>query len=157
MAINLNKVVYPTDFSEFSRYALRYAREFATAFRAELHCIHVVEGIYTYEAGIPAEDGGILPVGGDMLELATQRMKQFAEVYLADLEVPPVTEVLEGKPFLGIIDYARKTKADLIVLGTHGRSGLSHALLGSTTEKIVRKAPCPVLSIRHPEHEFTMP
>lgn len=157
MAIQMNKVVYPTDFSEFSRYALRYAREFSEAFRAELHCIHVVEGFYTYEAGIPGDEGTVLPIGGNMIDLAGQQMRQFADVYLAGLEVPPITRVLSGNAFVEIIRYAREVEADLIVIGTHGRSGLSHMLLGGTTEKVVRKAPCPVLSIRHPEHEFTMP
>jgi len=157
MTMKISKVVYPTDFSQHSLYALRYAREFSEAFRSQLHCIHVVEGIYTYEAGIPAESGGVLPVGGDMLELAKQRMDEFAEKFLADLEVPPETKVLSGNAFVEIINYTRQINADLIVLSTHGRSGLAHALMGSVTEKVVRKAPCPVLTIRHPEHEFVMP
>ncbi|MBN1492493.1 MAG: universal stress protein, partial [Phycisphaerae bacterium] len=56
-----------------------------------------------------------------------------------------------------IINYAREQKADLIVIATHGRSGLKQVLIGGTAEKVVRKAPCPVLTIRHPEHAFVMP
>ena len=56
-----------------------------------------------------------------------------------------------------IIRYARREKIDLIVLGTHGRGAFSHALMGSVAEKVVRKAPCPVLTIRHPEQQFVMP
>jgi nucleotide-binding universal stress UspA family protein len=56
-----------------------------------------------------------------------------------------------------IISYAREIKADLVVVGTHGRTGLSHLIIGSVAERVVRKAPCPVLSIRHPEHIFKMP
>ena len=66
-------------------------------------------------------------------------------------------EVLMGHPFVEIIRYAREQDVDCIVLGTHGRSGLSHLLLGSVAERVVRKAPCPVLTVRHPEHEFVMP
>jgi len=67
------------------------------------------------------------------------------------------TIVIEGVPFAEIIKKAREYKVDLIVLGTHGRTGLSHAIMGSVAEKVVRKAPCPVLTIRHPEHDFVMP
>lgn len=63
----------------------------------------------------------------------------------------------EGKAFLEIINVARDENVDLIVMGTHGRTGLSHMLIGSTAEKVVRMAPCPVLTVKHPEHEFVMP
>ena len=65
--------------------------------------------------------------------------------------------LLTGSPFLEIIQYAKENNVDLIVMGTHGHSGLVHVLLGSVTERVVRKAPCPVLTIRHPEHEFIHP
>jgi nucleotide-binding universal stress UspA family protein len=66
-------------------------------------------------------------------------------------------EVREGTPFYEIIRFAREGDVDLIVMGTHGHTGLTHVLLGSVTEKVVRKAPCPVLTVRHPEHEFVHP
>jgi nucleotide-binding universal stress UspA family protein len=66
-------------------------------------------------------------------------------------------EVRVGTPFYEIVRYAREMKIDLIVMGTHGHTGLVHVLLGSVTEKVVRKAPCPVLTVRHPEHEFVHP
>ncbi len=84
-------------------------------------------------------------------------MEKFAAEHLADAGFPVMTEVQMGRPFIEIIRYAREKKIDLIVLGTHGRSGLKHVLLGSVAERVVRKAPCPVLTIRHPEHEFVMP
>jgi nucleotide-binding universal stress UspA family protein len=65
--------------------------------------------------------------------------------------------VRQGPPFLEIVRYAQEANIDLIVLGTHGRGGLAHMLLGSVAEKVVRKAPCPVLTVRHPEHEFVAP
>ena len=67
------------------------------------------------------------------------------------------TRSREGKAFLEIITTARDETVDLIVMGTHGRTGLSHVLIGSTAEKVVRMAPCPVLTVKHPEHEFVMP
>ena len=66
-------------------------------------------------------------------------------------------EVREGTPFAEIVRCARDKDIDLIVMGTHGHTGLAHMLLGSVTEKVVRKAPCPVLTVRHPEHEFVHP
>ena len=70
----------------------------------------------------------------------------------------PVTHVfLEGDPATEIARYAQDANMDLIVMGTHGHSGLAHMLLGSVTEKVVRKSPCPVLTVRHPEHEFVHP
>ena len=65
--------------------------------------------------------------------------------------------IVRGRPFVEIIRYAREKKIDIIVVGTHGHSGLTHILMGSVAEKVVRKSPCPVLTIRHPDHEFEMP
>ncbi len=65
--------------------------------------------------------------------------------------------MLRGRPFLELIRYARREQMDLIVMGTHGRAGLSHVLMGSVAEKVVRKSPCPVLTIRHPDQRFQMP
>ena len=64
---------------------------------------------------------------------------------------------LVGSPFLEIVTYAKSHDIDLIVMGTHGRGPIAHMLMGSVAEKVVRKAPCPVLTVRHPEHEFIMP
>ena len=66
-------------------------------------------------------------------------------------------ELVTGSPFLQVVRMARKEGVDLIVMGTHGRTGLAHVLMGSVAEKVVRKAPCPVLTVKHPEHEFVMP
>ena len=63
----------------------------------------------------------------------------------------------EGEPFVEIIRRARKDSVDLIVMGTHGRTGLDHVLFGSTAEKVVRKSPCPVLTVRLPGRRFSMP
>jgi nucleotide-binding universal stress UspA family protein len=65
--------------------------------------------------------------------------------------------VREGTPFYEIITCAKELEVDLIILGTHGRGPFAHMLMGSVAEKVVRKAPCPVLTVRHPEHEFVHP
>ena len=92
---------------------------------------------------------------------AERRLAVFAMAALDDLvkrdslkAIPHRAEVREGTPFYEIIQFAKENDIDLIVMGTHGHSGLAHVLLGSVTEKVVRKAPCPVLTVRHPEHEF---
>ncbi|MCA9402443.1 MAG: universal stress protein [Candidatus Omnitrophica bacterium] len=125
--------------------ALKYGCEFAGRLGAELHILHVVEDITeledcTHEA--EREEAGILnklkiepPAGGGKL----------------------VRVIRKGRPFVEIIAYAREQAVDLIIMGTHGRKSLPHLLIGSETENTVRKAPCPVLVVRHPEHEFVLP
>jgi len=84
------------------------------------------------------------------------QMAQFVEKHLAGF--PRLTaKVISGRPFVEIIHYARNMAMDLIVIATHGRSGLKHVLMGSVAERVVRKAPCPVLSVRSDEHGFVMP
>lgn len=71
------------------------------------------------------------------------------------VEITPLRAI--GKPFVEIVRAAKERDADLIVIGTHGRTGLAHMLIGSTAEKVVRMAPCPVLTVKHPRHAFVMP
>lgn len=154
--IKLNRIVVPTDFSEFSSHAVRYGCEFARRFSAELHLVNVVEDIYP----LVPEPGMMLPAAGEYLA----DLQKSAEKAIAAL--PPdgwgdgltvVRTVLVGTPFLEIVRYAREQDADLIVIGTHGRSGLVHVLMGSVAEKVVRKSPCPVLTVRPEGHQFVMP
>lgn len=154
--IKLAKVLYPTDFSELSLNALRYAKSLAGAFEADLHCLHVVDEAYQYWMAMGPNTVPVGPVGEDMLESGNQQMEEFAKKHLSDYENHHTT-VLMGRPFVEIVRYAREQAIDLIVIATHGRGGLAHVLLGSTTEKVVRKAPCPVLTVRHAQHEFILP
>ena len=154
--IKLTRILYPTDFSDLSLVALKYAKEFTSQFNAELHCLHVVDEAYHYWLAL-GPDG--VPVGPDpeqIIQSADRQMAEFKTKHLAD--VPGVvTNITTGRPFVEIIRYARDQSIDLIIIATHGRSGLSHVLMGSVAEKVVRKAPCPTLSCRSPEHEFVMP
>jgi len=155
--IQLNRILFPTDFSELSVHALSYARAFAEAYDAELHVLHVVDEAYAYWLVMGPNS---LPAGPPPEELAAaaeKQMDKFVSEKISGAGMPIVKHVRMGRPFLEIIHYAREQDIDLIVLGTHGRSGLRHALLGSVAERVVRKAPCPVLTIRHPEHDFVMP
>ncbi|MCP4250365.1 MAG: universal stress protein [bacterium] len=157
MSIKISKVLYPTDFSDVSLHALKYARDLTETFDAQLHCVHVVDEAFQYWTAMGPESVPVGVAAEDLTALAEGHMQQFADEHLVGMKYAPLTKVLVGRPFREVIAYARENTIDLIVLATHGRGGLSWVLMGSTAEKIVRKAPCPVLTVRHPEHEFVMP
>ncbi len=157
MAICIEKILYPTDFSELSLHSLLYAKNLAEQYDATLHCLHVIDEAYQYWTSMGPDSVPVGPVLEDVEKACQEQMELFAAEHLADLPFPVKTEVKVGRPFMEIIRTAREIKADMIVISTHGRAGLSHILLGSVTEKVVRKAPCPVLTIRHPSYEFEMP
>jgi len=154
--IRLKKILYPTDFSESSLEALPYALSFAREYKAKLVLLHVVneqifsEGLSLARAIAPEA------LGQEMAQEAERRLKMLIPAdQRSGLDVEML--ILHGLPFLEIIRYAKANGIDLIVIGTHGRTGMEHILFGSTAEKVVRKAPCPVLSIRPAEHAFVMP
>ncbi len=161
--IALKHILVPTDFSETSEAAVHYGVALARAFNAKLHLLHV-EARHDLEISVERE--------------------LVVEKYLSDTTVPTspqnaarellgkvLTEKEEdelraeyvlrasgiGGPYVEIVRYAKERNMDLIVIGTHGRGFVAHMLMGSVAEKVVRKAPCPVLTVRHPEHEFVLP
>lgn len=154
--IELKRILVPTDFSEYSQQAMTYACAFAEQFDADLHVLHVLQDL----VAVVPEPGVVFPPPGDYMG----ELKASAERALVEIPDPAWAEgrtivrgTRQGPPFLEIIRYAKENDIDMIVLGTHGRGGLAHVLLGSVAEKIVRKAPCPVLTVRPGEHEFVMP
>ena len=156
--LNLKKILYPTDFSEYSLAALSYAVRLAQQNDAELFCLHVVEmpqeEYLTSEYMVPLN---VPHVPEDkVLRNARARMERFMAENMSGVD-RVTSRVLTGIPFIEIIRYAREQSIDLIVMGTHGHSALAAMLLGTVAEKVVRKAPCPVLTVRHPEHKFEMP
>lgn len=154
--IKLQRILLPTDFSEFSAAARMYACAFADQFRAELHVLHVIQDL----APLVPEPGAALAPPVDYLrelELNAHAMLERAIDPQWSVGKTIVKVVRQGPPFLEIVRYAQEANIDLIVMGTHGRSALAHMLMGSVAEKVVRKAPCPVLTVRHPEHEFVAP
>ena len=156
--LNLKKILYPTDFSEYSLAALPYAVSIARQNDAELYCLHVVdmpqEEYLTTEYMVPLN---VPHVPEDkVLRTARARMKKFVTENLSEIKKVE-SRVLVGVPFVEIIRYSRDQSIDLIVIGTHGHSALAAMLLGTVAEKVVRKAPCPVLTVRHPQHKFEMP
>ncbi len=143
----IRKILVPTDFSDNSLQALGYAQDLATGFGAEIVLAHVLEPpIYpamTFGAGAAS-----LPALQDELrQTVSQHLDRLVEEQ-AQKGAAMRGVLREGSPFHEIIALAEEEQADMIVIATHGHSGLAHLLLGSTTEKVVRKAPCPVLTIR---------
>ncbi len=157
MSIQFKRILFPTDFSELALGALDYTKLLTSTFHSELYCLHVVDDAYQYWSAMGPESIPISPPPEDLLELGRSRMEKFRETHLTKLKGTPVTHVTMGRPFSEIISYARENKIDLIVMGTHGRGAIAHVLLGSTTEKVVRKSPCAVLTVRAHEHKFVMP
>jgi nucleotide-binding universal stress UspA family protein len=157
--LNLKKILYPTDFSEYSLAALPYAISLTQQNDAKLYCLHVVEMPHeeylTSEYMVPLS---IPHVPEDkILRTARARLERFVTENISEIDKKVTARVLVGTPFVEIIRYARDQSIDLIILGTHGRNALASMLLGSVAEKVVRKASCPVLTVRHPQHKFEMP
>ncbi len=155
--VNLKQILVPTDFSTPSGSALVYAKALAQTFGASLHLLHVVEDAVVYPWALPE---GLLPMTQPAWGEIEANVREQLDKLLTDSEqrlyrAQRIT--VPGSPFVEIVRYAKQHSIDLIVLGTHGRGPIEHMLLGSVAEKVVRKAPCPVLTVRHPEHEFVMP
>jgi nucleotide-binding universal stress UspA family protein len=155
MMVSVRKVLFPTDFSEPSEAAWAYALALAKEFGAELVLLHVVPEpprlAEAYEMGYTPER---------FIKAATEEANRLMADMMAkagDWKVPIVPKVRQGVEFREIIEAAREAGADMIVMGTHGRTGLAHALIGSVAEKVVRKSPCPVLTVKHPKMKFEMP
>jgi len=153
--IELKRILVPTDFSEPSAAAVKYAKAFAEAFGASLHVLHVLEDPFIFA---PTSEGYAAPPEfyADMEKNARDRLG----TVLSDADLKKLKTQLalkKGSPFVEIVRYAKSEDIDLIVMGTHGRGPIAHMLMGSVAERVVRKAPCPVLTVRNPEHEFVMP
>lgn len=139
--IEIRRILCPTDFSDFSMCALEHAAALARWCGAEILVLHVVQPVF---ADVP------VPVSGDSRERLAADLRTFAApAEAARVRVRTVIE--DGAPVSTIVRTAAESSADLVVMGTHGRSGFEHFLLGSVTEKLVRKAPCPVLAV-HDQH-----
>ena len=153
--IKLKRILFPTDFSDFSKYAASFAASFACDYGAKLHVLHVVETFLdfyeTLSETMPGKelDSRIMELANREIEASTTP-EVFKEL---DIEI----NCVKGKPFLEIIRVANEQDIDMIVMGTHGRAALEAALMGSTAEKVVRKAQCPVFTVRKPGHRFVAP
>jgi nucleotide-binding universal stress UspA family protein len=154
--IDLHRILVPTDFSKHSQNALTYAVAFAEKFGAELYLLHIVQDLAVFLPDAVTAGPPVLPPTEQLTSAVASALERIIkDNHLEHLNIKP--EVREGTPFYEIVRFAKEMNIDLIVMGTHGRAGLAHVLLGSVTEKVVRKAPCPVLTVRDPEHEFVHP
>ena len=154
--IKVKKILHPTDFSEPSKHALSYALAFAEEFGADVIILHVIEEIARAMYFDMLQTPPLAQIMSDIEAQADKALHELVpEPYRDTLTVEYL--VRKGVPFLQVVACAEEMKADLIVVGTHGRSGLKHVIFGSVAEKIVRKAPCPVLSVRHPELKLLLP
>lgn len=154
--IQIRNILAPTDFSVPSRHALKYASELAKRFDAKLHLVTVVENLIP----LVPEAGMLFTQQAERLEEQQKAARHALEKMSADPELLPLKprlHVLAGGAPAEILALAKLHDIDLIVIGTHGRTGLSHLLMGSVAERIVRLSPCPVLTV-HPEgHQFVTP
>ena len=151
--ILLNSVLVAFDFSDTSKHALTYGHNLARAFGGRLHVLHVADVISTSAAQFYPEGPGDPEVKAAELALSQLRnvlAAEGAEEAEAAVRVSP-------SEAQAIVDYSKEVHADVIVVGTHGRSGMSRLLMGSVAEHVVRRAPCPVLVVRPREHEFVLP
>jgi universal stress protein A len=160
--IKLKSILFPTDFSPAGDAARDYAIALARQFDAELHLLHVMEDL---SARLPEFGMGLaFPA---FVADSNERLKDYEQQAIAQLSaITPdgeaqlrraVIAVKEGRTFEQVTEYAKSHAIDLIVMGTHGRSGLAHVLLGSVAERVLQHAPCPVLTVRPKDFEFRMP
>jgi nucleotide-binding universal stress UspA family protein len=146
--ILLKQILVATDFSDASAAAMDYGRALARTFGASLHLLHVMENPF------------LRPTAADPHAIKNATSRRLAgRLTDDDREALHGTAVLEtsDNPADAIVEYAGAHGIDLIVMGTHGRGAMAQILVGSVAERVVRTAPCPVLTVRHPEHEFVVP
>ncbi len=148
MEPEIKKILVPIDFSDYSKSSLKYAVNFVKKFNAEIQLVYVVEPVI-YPPDFSMGQIAIPSVDLEMDKRAIEELDKLAEKNIPR-ELKVKTIVKTGKPFLEIIDTAIEENIDLIIIATHGHTGVEHILFGSTAEKVVRKAPCPVLTLREP-------
>jgi nucleotide-binding universal stress UspA family protein len=155
--IQLKHILVATDFSEPSGVALDYGRELCRAFGATLHVVHAVDLL---AARLPMTQGHGYDVDRLQKEVEEAGREALGRLVTdedrAKLRARSAVVAALG-PSDALLDYATEQMIDLIVIGTHGRTALSRLMMGSVAEKVVRQSPCPVLTVRHPEHEFVRP
>ncbi len=154
--IKIPSILVPIDFSQYGEQALKYACALADKFGAHVHLLHVVDDYYPYIAEAPALSSSRDDYLGGLRAGALQELEKLPQADWCPADRVS-RSVIVGTPFVEIVRYAKEQDVDLIVVGSHGRSGLAHVLMGSVAERVVRKAPCPVLTVRPGQHEFVLP
>jgi nucleotide-binding universal stress UspA family protein len=151
--ILLHHVLVATDFGDASDAALSYGRALARTFGAKLHLLHVTENVYLKAVGTDSYSVVFPELQRDVDDEARRQLRS-----RMDQDTPTTIALLtSNSPAPTIVDYAKTHQIDLIVVGTHGRGAVAQLLMGSVAERVVRTAPCPVLTVRQPEREFVVP
>ena len=153
----IERVLIPTDFSESSRHALKYAVDLnkLLGLTARLYLLHVLQD-FTEFSEYALSPPSLPQLYVEFEENAAKRLEEMVST-LVPREVCCDTYILHGVPFHEILQFAYRERIDLIVIGARGRTGIKNVLFGHTAEKVVKKSPCPVLSVRHPNTVFAMP
>ena len=150
-ALRFKKILAPIDFSPASKNAIKYALRFAEEFGAELTLLHVLEPT-------PSTSFGAIPGATPFCEMdfstAEKNLRSVVASARKGKSERPSWKIRVGVPSHEIVEAAREADVDLIVIATHGYTGWKHFCIGSTAERVVRAAPCPVLVVREKEHEF---
>jgi nucleotide-binding universal stress UspA family protein len=146
--LEFKRILSPIDFSKTSTHAFDYAVALAERLGAELQVVHVYQvPVYMMPEGVYEMPPDF---GEEYLAKLEEQLKSFIQTRVSG-KIPVSTRILEGVPYVEIVQYAKDVAADLIVIGTHGRAGLSHLLMGSVAERVVRTSDIPVVTIRLPE------
>jgi nucleotide-binding universal stress UspA family protein len=153
--VAIKTILLPTDGSDCSRKATAYALSLARQYGGRVVALHVTDERWDEQTR-----AAFVEIGPELMQKlhsgnaqqARRIVQQVADAG-AKAGVPVETRMTTGIPFEDIVHIATKLPADLIIMGTHGRTGVSHLLLGSVAEKVVRRAHCPVMTVRWEEHD----
>lgn len=156
MVVSPKRILWPTDFSELSLQGARYARGFRDVFGAALHIVHVIRPMWSPDVGVTVPlDVPTSLSEPELIQSCRKGLQQLVDQHFEGDE-SIVYDTFVGNPWHGVCEYAQTNDIDLIVVATHGHTGLRHVLIGGTAERIVQHAPCPVLTVKSPEKEFVI-
>lgn len=147
--MEIKKILFPTDFSEGASNALPYAVEIAKKYGARLYMLHIIYDIAT-ASGWYVPHASFDEMYKELEAGAKKELERFGLEQRRDLKDIEYT-IMRGIPYEEILKFAKEKGIDLIVIGTHGRKGIDRMLFGSTAERVVRNAECPVLTVREPQ------
>ncbi len=143
--MEIKKILLPTDFTEGALAALPYASDLARSFGAKLYILHVIYDV-SMATGLHVPHVSVDAMNEEMQKSAEKEIKNFGAEMTEGITVE--TSVIMGVPYEEILTFSNENGIDMIIMGTHGRSGLDRVIFGSTAEKVVRNAGCPVLTVR---------
>jgi nucleotide-binding universal stress UspA family protein len=157
--MEIKTILVPVDFSEFMEKVMEYAGFFAQRFNSSLLVFHVLqtyqisEAVTWMETFLPPQPEKQLI--DQLRDSAEQKLEELKNRY-SKLQISITTRIEEGVPFVEIVRTASEENVDMILMGSHGRTGIKHLLIGSVAEKVIRKAPCPVFCVKSEEFRFQM-